>query len=133
MNNCNATASDSVKAYRANTHCPTDDEFVCGDNIYRKVGRTSFKYLYEVTPPSGTSYYEVVERGHLYKCNEGAFRSSVLGEGQEMYPNDNDFGVWGWCYNDKAMAVNSLRWDKRKRRRVPLEECIFADGFNSLG
>lgn len=124
-----ASTSVQLPQYRSNTHCPTDDRFVCGGNFYRKVGETATRYLYEVVSVGGTPYYEVFEKGHVYRAAGKGFDSTVLADGQEYYPNDQDFGSWAWCFNSKDMAVRSLRWDRREYRRVPLDECRFADGF----
>lgn len=99
-----------IKKFRRGIRVPAIEEFVQDENHYKRIDNNDHRMLYEVTAPSGSKYYEVVEHGHLYKAPEGWFKSKTIQDGEEMYPTDEDFGRWAWCWNDLERAKHCFNY-----------------------
>lgn len=99
-----------MEKYNYHQHHPVTDEFVAGGRVYRKIEESGEYYFFKVTPETGSDYYEIFcKKG--YTSNGKAFVSTMLNEGDHMYPTDKDFGVWAWCYSDYDYALE--RWNEK--------------------
>lgn len=98
---------EDTPTYKGGIRVKAQDKFIQGGLHYERIDQTKTVYLYEVTHESGSAHYEIVKRGHLYKGNP-LRPSTVISDGDEMYPSDNDFGFWAWCYNDKESALRNI-------------------------
>ena len=106
-----------IKQFRKGIRVPAAEDFVQDDNHYKRIDDNGERMLYEVTPPNGNKYYEVVEHGHCYKAS--ALRpSQTIKDGEEMYPMDEDFGGWAWCYSDLSLAKRCFNYHKPKAKPV---------------
>lgn len=101
-----------IKQFRKGSRVPAVEEFVQDENYYKRIDNNEQRMLYEVTSPSGTKYYEVVEHGHCYKNTQ--FKSKSIMEGEEMYPMDEDFGKWAWCWNTLERAKQCFNYRRPK-------------------
>lgn len=93
-----------MNKYKTNTHHRCDEQLYEGTNIHTRIRESEHFYLYEVSREDGATYYEMVKRGNVYHQRENQFDNSQLEEGDEMYPINEEFGKWGWCYSDKKIA-----------------------------
>lgn len=109
------TNSNEIRTYAGNTYHRPDIRFNQAHNEYTRIDETDRHYIYEVIANKGTDteyiYWEIFEKGHLYK-NRGTYASTIMNDGDEMYPIDDDFGTWAWCYSDKEYAMK--RWNRLK-------------------
>lgn len=96
--------------YRKNASIPIVDEYERDGNNYRKIADNGRRLMYEVTQTYGTKYWEVFEHGHCYVAAKHKYTSNVINDGDEMYPRDEDFGSWAWCFSNYDRAVQCFNY-----------------------
>lgn len=103
--------STPIKEFRSGSSFPTEILFRTSGATYRRISSNRTKHLYEVTTDGGCTYYEVFLRGRLYRENP-VYKSTTIAGGEEVYPRNEDFGEWAWCYCDEGRAVRCFLWDR---------------------
>lgn len=101
-----------IKKFRKGARVPAVAEFIQDENHYKMLGDNGYRFLYEVTSPSGSKYWEVFEHGHLYKSSDAWYKSTSIQDGEEMYPTDEDFGRWAWCWNSLERAKRCFAYKR---------------------
>lgn len=91
-------------------HHPVTGEFESAGRVYFKIKESDTHFLFKVSYENGEPFYEIFEKKE-YSSKGKTFVSSTLKEGDYMYPTDNDFGVWAWCYSDYGYAIE--KWNEK--------------------
>ena len=99
-----------IQNYRRGIRIPIVDEYTQDGNNYRKIADNGRRLMYEVTQQYGTKYWEVFEHGHRYKVANPKIVSRTINDGDEMYPMDEDFGSWAWCFSNYDRAVQCFNY-----------------------
>jgi hypothetical protein len=65
-------------------------------------------FLYEIDKGGGNLHWEVFERKLTPICID--FEKHIYSEVdfKEIYPKSEDFGIWAFCYTNKAKAINKF-------------------------
>ena len=72
--------------------------------VYRKLKESAVGYFYEGISPEETKNWEVFYRKEQKESDFMLGDREVHMEPKVMYPGNEAFGSWAWCFNDKARA-----------------------------
>ena len=75
--------------------------------IFNQISSTARAYLYEIND-NGAIHYEAFKRRKTALCINFEKREYSKTEFKDVYPKDNDFGVWAWCYKNNEMAKDKF-------------------------
>lgn len=86
--------------------------------IFNQIHSTTRAYLYEIND-NGLVHYETFKRRKVALCVNFEKREYSTTNFKDVYPKDNDFGIWAWCYNDKEKAIDKFNeLDKIEREGI---------------
>jgi len=62
----------------------------------------------------GLVYYEVI----IVKSHNGLTFGGIKTEPSEFYPGDNQFGLWGWCYNESQQEEIEAKFQELLKKEI---------------